>query len=1615
MGKYGEEIDSFAEGQIFGDVGLLLNQPCVVNAVAATNCSIINIGRDALMSLLGSHPDIIADLTKLLNDLKQCRKSKIQYLRIHQSISCGKVWLAHMGGEQLKKPHDYGHRREFLVMGKSILETAEALQEAEVGTLVVSKSAWHRVSNEYETMLTPLGNYKILGRMSQKKPNSQSDDGSAPSDRLVAENVWGHHMKRDASFTQKPISDQSPEQTGRGWTLLRCYCHEGARDLQEIASFAADVRKMTVMFVLLDLNLEDVTLITVRQAHEALLIIQRAAYNRNGTLRQFIQDDKGLLAICIMGFPPFSPHENDATRAVLVGMEIRESLREKFSMKVSIGITTGTGYSGFVGSSKGVGRREMCAMGSIVNMAARLMCKAGEGILVDRETRDLSTLMVVFLDHEPIRVKGRDEPLEVFKPLARNSQDQVRDSALVHIRRVLSSKRCFNTEVKKIAEKVLHYFDEVLSMGDECSWHSLKGVCYNLFDNQHIAITEDSLVVSSQDLRNLSKIGLTRAQLLSRGCFEDLSPPVPIHVQMLAKIVCFLSHETFVSLSLARHVYCSSFKNFEGLFNESMAQLETYGIIKPAGLEDISESMLSIEDNDHHVGCRACLAQWGWVTPAMRDSLHAHIFNFKTRKNAHISAETIMRSAGNSFSESFSNFLSTKEGDCNLHQVFVITRAELVRRLNEGLLETYKRLWHRYAAEYFDDTLPLQRPSSQIILAHHWTAAVDYESPDPVNVKKAVLVLQLAANSAIEHNAYYEAMEYLQRACRLLDRIPMQANVTEKKLELLAEMAPFTIHVYGHGSVESMSAYSGLQKRIPKSIILDDAAVQVLAGLCINLYGKNLFEVGYRVAQRIITSAKKSCNQEHLNIGFASIVPWHYHVGEFDIVNVYVQKLYEGLDSYKGGTRQQRLVNGVYYGLVISSVWPTVLLIQGKVMRAVEVMQDIMAKAEACAHPPSQCYVLANLGEFFAFFGDAAKCEELSLRAVRLAERYRLAHCRRRASGVLAWVTSQGIREHLNYLQELSSGVSSGPARPRGDGPDALRGSAVVAVAAAATTADEAPMRRALSGRAGLRDMGNQAMHASVFGCSQSNSLLHLQSLAFRGNWAELEVQMAGTISAAVKSGTYLLPELLRLNCAVLLATGQDNERESASSKHARVRECFARCADIGSKRNLALFYLLGATDWLCFERSQCQAAGRSASDTLLLALKHVEQALEALVDGDQLPLVGVARNLAAQYNSEVRSAVKCQVIMGELLEHYDAKVADNLFEMLGSWTGQPASVPASPALSRSPRSHQTPGNSRAPAAAADTTVASAGSGHSMGARAGLGSGTGADSTGIGVDVAVELEAELAELRCILRRPEVAACLADSERWGQDPFALHRATGQRSLQALVLHALEYHGCMDALRLDAARVARFMKEIARGMPDNPYHNAVHCTSVVQGMHALMASGGVGEMLGPEERLAGLVAAAVHDFEHQGLNNDVLVRMGHEWALDYNDTSPNENHHVAAAFKLLRRPDCSFMAELPAAAQARVRQLVIRQVLATDMKEHPRYVAALNAAADAVAATAANGGVAEPFRPKDPEAVALTLCAAIKVGRAASTVGAAQRDWCRAGLVRLRCRCARVSAV
>lgn len=57
--------------------------------------------------------------------------------------------------------------------------------------------------------------------------------------------------------------------------------------------------------------------------------------------------------------------------------------------------------------------------------------------------------------------------------------------------------------------------------------------------------------------------------------------------------------------------------------------------------------------------------------------------------------------------------------------------------------------------------------------------------------------------------------------------------------------------------------------------------------------------------------------------------------------------------------------------------------------------------------------------------------------------------------------------------------------------------------------------------------------------------------------------------------------------------------------------------------------------------------------------------------------------------------------------------------------------------------------------------------------------------------------------------------------------------------------------------------------------------------------------------PLTHLAAYLAAIVHDYEHVGRTNDYLINSGDALALRYNDRAPLENHHLAAAFAVLRK--------------------------------------------------------------------------------------------------------------
>ena len=83
-----------------------------------------------------------------------------------------------------------------------------------------------------------------------------------------------------------------------------------------------------------------------------------------------------------------------------------------------------------------------------------------------------------------------------------------------------------------------------------------------------------------------------------------------------------------------------------------------------------------------------------------------------------------------------------------------------------------------------------------------------------------------------------------------------------------------------------------------------------------------------------------------------------------------------------------------------------------------------------------------------------------------------------------------------------------------------------------------------------------------------------------------------------------------------------------------------------------------------------------------------------------------------------------------------------------------------------------------------------------------------------------------------------------------------------------------------------------------------------------MHMIMHHGGLLRRKVCDElmMLACYLAAAIHDYEHGGVNNDFLIQTRDKLAVTYNDTSPLENHHLAAAARLIAEPRYRFV-EVP----------------------------------------------------------------------------------------------------
>ncbi|KAJ3225012.1 cAMP-specific 3',5'-cyclic phosphodiesterase 4B [Clydaea vesicula] len=186
----------------------------------------------------------------------------------------------------------------------------------------------------------------------------------------------------------------------------------------------------------------------------------------------------------------------------------------------------------------------------------------------------------------------------------------------------------------------------------------------------------------------------------------------------------------------------------------------------------------------------------------------------------------------------------------------------------------------------------------------------------------------------------------------------------------------------------------------------------------------------------------------------------------------------------------------------------------------------------------------------------------------------------------------------------------------------------------------------------------------------------------------------------------------------------------------------------------------------------------------------------------------------------------------------------------------------------------------------------------------------------------------------LIKHCSIVSILEKSDHWNWEIFDLFEASKGWPLFSLSHFLFSKQDLFRKFRIQKKPFMKFLTHIETGYhSDVPYHNSIHACDVLHGMNWLKDR--CSSIVTPTdlELLAMYVAAIIHDFDHVLSTLDIK-------ALLYNDRSVLENHHLAAAFAVLLRPEynCNFLSNLTKEEFKQLREIIIEMVLATDLQTH-----------------------------------------------------------------------------
>jgi class 3 adenylate cyclase/tetratricopeptide (TPR) repeat protein len=293
-----------------------------------------------------------------------------EQLRVRVGVAAGRLWAGTVGG--------VGGRREFLMGGLPIGEAAAAAAGTAPGTVAVSAGGW------------PLVRDWCAG----------------------GEEQAGGRLVREVRGT----SSSQPAMTGEGVALtddlLRAFVPRAitARITAGQAGWLAEFRRVSVAFV----NIGGVDYdrgYTGPAADAAVRALQEVVYRYEGSVNQVVVDDKGTTLVAAWGLPSLT-HEDDAARAVEAAVSMRDALAAR-GLHGAVGVATGLAFTGHRGNAR---RREYAMIGDVMNLAARLMAAAGDGVLCDEATARAAAGRRGFEATAPVRLKGKAAAVQAYRP-----------------------------------------------------------------------------------------------------------------------------------------------------------------------------------------------------------------------------------------------------------------------------------------------------------------------------------------------------------------------------------------------------------------------------------------------------------------------------------------------------------------------------------------------------------------------------------------------------------------------------------------------------------------------------------------------------------------------------------------------------------------------------------------------------------------------------------------------------------------------------------------------------------------------------------------------------------------------------------------------------------------------------------------------------------------------------------------------------------------------------------------------------------------------------------------------------------------------------------------------